>query len=107
MQKYGQDQIDPWGLESMAEEDMPKPEFIISSGSFATIKDRNSVGVLIDTFKLTDHPSNEANFENAGTRIVHFMAGGLRGMDNIFGLQINLITRFIKSTVWMGALLVA
>lgn len=71
----GQEQIDPWKLESMPEDQMPKPEFIISSGSFATIKERNSVGVLIDTFKMTDHPDDSVNFENAGTRIVHFMAG--------------------------------
>jgi len=70
-------QIDPWQIENLPEEEMPKPEFIVSSGTVVRILERTGTGVLLDTFRTTDTPPNatEVNHMTAATRIVHFMAG--------------------------------
>jgi len=72
----GQDQIDPWDIEQLPEDELPKPEFIVSSGSVVRVLERNHIGVSIDTFNISDPaPPKDVTFENAGTRIIHFMAG--------------------------------
>lgn len=70
-------QIDPWAIEKLSEQDMPKPEFIVSSGSIVKIKERTAKGVLLDAFNISDDPppASEVNFATAAGRIIHFMAG--------------------------------
>ena len=73
----GQDQVDQWKLDLLEEYQMPKPEFITSSGNIARILERNSVGVRLDTFNINDPAPIDplVSFDTAATRIVHFMAG--------------------------------
>jgi len=74
-------QIDPWQIEYMSEDEMPKPEFIVSSGTVVKVLERTSTGIRIDAFDITDPPPSvqDVNHTTAGTRILHFMAGHKNG----------------------------
>jgi hypothetical protein len=74
-------QIDPWQIENMDDDEMPKPEFIVSSGTVVNVLERTGSGVRIDAFDITDKPplASEVDHETASTRIVHFMSGHKNG----------------------------
>jgi hypothetical protein len=75
-------QIDPWNIEEMDEDEMPKPDFTTTSGSIHRIVNRTGTAVQLDTFLLEDKPPFDPatfNNETAGAYIVHMMAGHKSG----------------------------
>lgn len=69
-------QIDPWQIENMPPEEMPKPEFITTSGNIHVVSEIRHTAIKIKTFGLADTPPDPAEFNHATSPpyVVHMMA---------------------------------
>jgi len=69
-------QIDPWKIENMAADEMPKPEFITTSGNLHVVIEQTHNAIRLQSFGLAAIPPDPAefNFANAAAHVVHMMA---------------------------------